>query len=50
MKKVYEMPVAEKVKFNYTEQVVASSDCDEVVTKKKGTPGGCTAETISIND
>lgn len=45
MKKEYEMPVAEKVQFNYTEQVVAS--CDEFTTKAKGTPGGCTLVTTT---
>lgn len=39
MKKEYHTPVAQKVHFNYRQQVVASSenDCDEVWTKKKGT-------------
>lgn len=48
MKKVYEMPVAEKVQFNYTEQVVAS--CDEFWTKAKNTPGGCTTTHVSFNN
>lgn len=42
MKKEYEMPVAEKVQFNYSEQVVASPDgeeCFEKWSQPRGT--GC---------
>lgn len=40
MKKEYKTPIAQKVHFNYRQQVVAASyedDCDEVWTRKKGT-------------
>ncbi len=45
MKKEYTAPYAEKVSFNYRQQVVAASEhapeCDEIWTKVRGTPGGC---------
>lgn len=41
MKKEYEMPVAEKVQFNYSEQVVASPECDEMWGKKTGNTSPC---------
>lgn len=50
MKKEYEMPVAEKVQFNYSEQVVASPECDEFWTKSKNMPGGCTTQHVSFNN
>lgn len=53
MKKEYEMPVAEKVQFNYTEQVVASllDECDEVWTKSKRSDGTkCNTSHVSYND
>lgn len=49
MKKEYEKPVAEKVQFNYTEQVVAS--CDEVWTKTRKSDGTkCSTTHVSFND
>lgn len=51
MKKEYLTPVAQKVNFNYRNQVVAAgSDCDEFWTKAKGTPGGCRSRLVSYGD
>lgn len=52
MKKEYEKPVAEKVQFNYTEQVVAAgSECDEVWTKNRRSDGTkCSTTHVSVND
>lgn len=51
MKKLYTTPIAQKVNFNYRQQVVTASsgdDCDEFWTQKKGT--NCTAKLVSYGD
>lgn len=50
LKKEYKAPFAEKVTFDYRQQVTASSDeeCDEVWTRKKGT--GCHEKLVSYGD
>lgn len=51
MKKVYKAPVAEKVTFNYTEQVVASgNECVEVWTRRVVQGKKCADEQISFNN
>ena len=40
-KKTYEVPVAELVKFNYTDQVVATSNCDMAYEGNTSYPEGC---------
>ncbi len=50
LKKEYKAPFAEKVTFDYRQQVTASSDeeCDEFWTRKKGT--GCHEKLVSYGD
>lgn len=55
MKKNYKAPEAELVKFNYTEQVVASngggsSECITVWTRKNGQTTGCNSQEVSYNN
>ncbi len=40
MKKVYDAPKAEKMEFNYSDSVVASSSCDWFITHTQH-PQGC---------
>ena len=53
MKKLYTTPIAQKVNFNYRQQVVTASssedeECDEVWTRKKGTR--CSEKLVSYGD
>ncbi|MDO4849561.1 MAG: hypothetical protein Q4B45_07320 [Coriobacteriia bacterium] len=40
-KKTYEVPVAELVKFNYKDQVVATSNCNMGYEGNTSNPEGC---------
>lgn len=51
LKKEYKAPFAEKVTFDYRQQVTATDieeECDEVWTRKKGT--GCHEKLVSYGD
>ena len=53
MKKLYTTPIAQKVNFNYRQQVVTASSseddgCDEFWSQKKGT--NCTSNLVSYGD
>lgn len=41
MKKAYEAPVVELVKFNYADQVVATSNCNMGYQDNTSNPEGC---------
>lgn len=50
LKKEYKAPFAEKVTFDYRQQVTATSDeeCDEFWTRKKGS--NCTEKLVSYGN